>query len=292
VISRTAVLLSLAIIPTWAVCQVRTIDLYQYNYASISPAFAGTDGTKITAMGNIFVPGYGNGFYNVFAGFETKVKDFGIGFTGSRIDDGWYSMQYVSTPVNYQWKLDDKRKLIFGARLSFEQVRIGYQVPNANQAVEDMAIDGWIYRSGFNSGLALLYKEDKFYAGFSVDNVVHSKLYSIPEITARQYNLIVGKNFHIDELLSSEHSVYAAIIRQLDWRIDLNNSLIIGKSAILGVSVMINYEVYTKVNAGWRFGKLGQAVVSLYSASNAYPDKKFSGQLMLQFNLAKLTSPS
>lgn len=274
--------------------QVRMIDLYQYNYTSISPAFAGLDGTKITAMGNVFVstPEWPSSYHNVYAGFETKLGKYGLGLTSNLIDEGWQSMLHVSVPVNYQWGLDEKRKLVFAWRPSFVQVGLGFQVDDPTMPREDPKVDGHNYRQGFTNSVALLYKTDKYFIGASADNIVHSRwLFGLPEFTAIQYNLMAGKNFRIDKLLSSEHSIYAAWIGNTDlYKVDLNNTLVIGGQVLVGFSLMIDYDVYPKVNAGWRFGKLGQAVISLYSATNSSEFKKFSGQMMLQFNFGKQSS--
>jgi len=110
----------LLVIPSVGYCQVTALDLYQYNYTTISPAFAGVDGLKITGIGNLVSFKGGGNNHSAFAGFEGKVKNVGGGFSYSGYHVGPTTVYNFNVPVNYQFKLGETRKVVVGARLSYQ----------------------------------------------------------------------------------------------------------------------------------------------------------------------------
>jgi len=143
-----------------------------------------------------------------------------------------------------------------------------------------------ITQTFLNWSLGGLYKGKKFYAGLSFDNLDSSVPgYSNRNDRVNQYNLVVGKDFGGSGSLESNHSIYATLLDD-EWRIDLNNNIVIKKKIIAGFSLQFTEDdILPKVNAGYKFGDVAQVVISLYSKANESKYKNFSGQLFLQFNI-------
>jgi type IX secretion system PorP/SprF family membrane protein len=277
--------------------QLSTTDLYQYNYTTISPAFAGVDGEKMTFIGSVFVPK--NGVYNGvgFLGYETPIKKIksGIGFNASIDRQSIRSFSDLNVLYNYQWTISEQSKLVFGAKLTAAQFAID---------VSDVTVFGGdplltVYQgansaSTFAAGAAVLFKHDKLFAGFSIDNVFHDtyRLYQINIFRGYygpRYNLVVGRDFQVGKRCSTTHSVY--IVNGGDfWRFDLNNSIVINDWLIGGLSLEVNNsdednQIFPKVNAGFRIRKKAQFMFSVYSEAYNMGSSKFRGQMLMLFNL-------
>ena len=290
----TRILLTIVVagLPLMAFSQARSIELYPYNYTSISPAFAGVDGTKFTFIGNLVTWGGDYYPYTGFLGAETSYKNVGFGLTAFRQRASALTRTEIALPVNYQWKINEKNKLVFATRLSYQHAVVDFDAfipldPNDPLLTNDNKMS----QSRPNVSLGTLYKGDLLYAGFSVDNILTKEDPSVYAYQARKYNLIIGKDLKGKGKWSSMHSIYAAMNDNF-WTLDVNNSVIFKDLIIAGFSIEFNDDtqdqVIPKVNAGVKFGDYGKAVIMLYSASNDERDLKFRGQLFLMFTLPSL----
>jgi len=229
-------------------------DLYQYHYTTVSPAFAGTAGNKITFQGSLWLDEHDNSVATSFIGAEFNIKKInsGIGFNATTFR-GEEDLSLMNVIYNYHFKIGEKSKFIVG--------NIGVQL-----------------------------KGPRAYAGVSIDNVVTSELRHFNYFTTRVWNIIVGRDIKVGEDFESMNSVYVATAKE-DWFVSANTSVVIKKLVILGLSLDFAKDiddVFWKGNAGIRFGDVGRVLFSVYTKSfQVVPERKFSGQMMLQFNLSK-----
>lgn len=286
-LTRILVLIIVLGLPTLGYSQARSIELYPYNYTSISPAFAGVDGTKFTFIGNMVTFGTDSYPFVFFAGAETSYKNVGFGITALRRRAGFATSGDYALPVNYQWKINDKNKLVFGARVSYQRAELnpvltwlnimpGFDPDRNQRKVTSMA----------NLSLGSLYQGELLYIGFSVDNILTKESTNDYGAFPTKMNLIVGKDVK-GKKISSMHSMYASINNDY-WTLDINNSVVFKDLIIAGFSIELSdldEGVIPKVNAGVKFGDYGKAVAMLYSSSNDDGDPKFRGQLFLMFTL-------
>lgn len=266
-------------------------DLYQYNYTSISPAFAGLDGQKITFIGSTFQASKFPGPDSGFMGFETTIKKInsGVGFNAITEQSGPVSSTYLSLLYNYQWNIGDERTLVFGAKLGSYAlgVNLSQYIPVDNN---DPLLNspGDASTTNLMAGAGVLYKGKRFFAGISADNLAHRKVYSDPYINFSPDNILfhyfLGTNVDLGKSFSTTHSIYSYTIEN-DWRADLNNAVIFRKWLIAGVSFQFDDNgVMPKANAGVSIKDKAKVLVMLYSKERDV-ERKFSGQLLLQFSL-------
>lgn len=274
--------------------QTVTNDLYQYNYTTLSPAFVGADGEKMTFMGSLYLLKAGG--YNGFGyiGYESPIKKInsGVGFSLNATRTGNVHMSNLGFAYNYQLALGNSGKLIFGAKVTGSQFAVDSNViPDINDPLRFFNGHG---ANTLTTTAAVLYKQNKFYAGLSVDNLWHdtNKLYSLVVFTGfyeTQYNIVVGQDFDFGERLSTMHSVYVSKTDEL-WRFDINNSLVFNHWLIAGLSLEVNNsdsdnQYLPKASLGFGVKNRARFIFSAYSEKYNTGGKKFSGQTMFLFNL-------
>jgi type IX secretion system PorP/SprF family membrane protein len=273
-----------------------TNDLYQYNYTTISPAFAGIEGQKMSFVGSVWVPNnrpyYGFGFMSIEAPIS-KINS-GVGFSASIDSYENASFSNLNFLYNYQWNIDEFSKFIIGAKLTSTQMAFDFSLVSPIDPNDPIRYTGVSTANTMLGGAAVLYKHKKMFAGFSVDNLIRTKyrlhnLFNITGFHDRQYNFILGSGFMIGERSSTTHSIY--VINKNDfWRFDINNSILLNNWLIGGLSLELNNsdhdnEILPKVNAGVKIKDKAQVMFSVYSEAYNMGSKKFSGQMMLLFNL-------
>jgi type IX secretion system PorP/SprF family membrane protein len=277
-----------------AMAQEPVSNLYQYNYTSVNPAFAGLDGQKVTTMANY----RSTGNYvttSGFLGYEVTVDKMnsGFGFTASRSSLGPQSQSFLNLLYNYQWKVG-KSKIVFGAKVSdyISVIDFSQYQPIGNNFDPLLDMPSGASSNTMLLGLGVLVKTDRFFVGISTDNATYARLkkneYVVGEedFSAKIIHYNAGVNFKIASWLTSTHSVYGLTVDEY-WRIDLNNTFTFGGWIIGGVSIeknQFNDNVVPKINAGLKLKDKGQIVVMLYSKDYDVP-KNFSAQIMAQFNL-------
>lgn len=276
-----------------AFAQEPVSDLYQYNYATINPAFAGIDGQKITATPRM-MSNNGKSIRSMgFVGYEGRIKNSGFGVSGISTGIGPQTDSYLNAFYNYQWKLADGSKFVVAGKMSSYHLSIDFSKYNPIDPNDPLLDIGNPVKSQSHLlfGLGVLYKRDRFFVGLSTDNLVDARLKSDDIFKDQKlemkklFHYIAGMNFNLGANIRSTHSIYAYTLGNA-WRVDLNNSITFGWF-IAGLSLESddgNNDILPKVNAGIKLKDKGQIVVGLYSQHGKLPSYT-NAQMMLQFNL-------
>ena len=276
-----------------AYAQLPVNDLYQYNYVSINPSFAGVYGQNVSLLGTLTIPERGGDrVTSGFAGFESYVSKISSGFGGSAaaVTRGFFTHSYLNAFGNYQLKVNDDSKVIFGLKIT------GYQgVLDFTEFIEtdpsDPVIDVFptTSTSDIRGGASILYKRNKFFAGLTADNIVRSRqtddARAYDALAYRQFSFQSGADFDLGPRVTSVNSLY--LFSEEDYkRFDINTSLLIKEKFIVGCSLEVNSDdwVLPKLNGGVNFKDIGRVLVVLYS-KEADLERRFNGQLMLQVKI-------
>jgi hypothetical protein len=271
------------------VAQVPTIDLYQYNYASVAPVFAGVDGARVTFMGSVMNPGSRDaGFLGIEATFK-KINS-GVAFNVSAQSQSPVTGTFYNLSYNYRWSIDEDRKLIFGGKVGLSEHivdRSAYVPIDPNDPLLNGR--GLVGYTRPMAGLGVLYKTDVFFGGISAENLLREERLNNPNINFRSDRILVhyfvGVNTGRGKSFSTTHSIYAMTNGNDLWRADFNSSVKVWW-LITGVSFQIDdhNDILPKVNAGVSIKDKAKIMVMVYSKARDI-DKSFSGQLLLQFSL-------
>lgn len=268
-----------------AVAQYPANDLYQYNYTSMSPTFTGLEGTAVTFIGNKFHPKQSSGQDSGFIGIETTIDKInsGIGFTAMAEQTFITTSTFLNLNYNYQWKIGEDRKMVAGTRLGTYEIAIDYSVFSGGG--DPLLNPGRGSLTNMMAGFRILYSGKKLFGGISADNVLRKGLHSDPGFRAFSpdilFHYFIGTNIDFGENFSTTHSVYAYSIDN-DRRVDLNNSVLIRKWIIAGLSIEFNGDPVPKANVGVSIKDKAKILVMVYSSARDV-EKEFSGQLLLQF---------
>ncbi|HZY82312.1 MAG TPA: type IX secretion system membrane protein PorP/SprF [Cyclobacteriaceae bacterium] len=277
-----------------SLAQSPATNLYQYNYTSIAPTFAGQDGYKATVMGGALVPNAGRALISGLVGFEGKIDgiDSGVGFNASVLQTSTRTMSYYNLLYNYSLNVG-KNKLIFGTTFGIHRETIHWDryvalTPNdpllntPNKTIEQR----------LNVGLSTLFKTEKFFVGLSVDNLSRSNqfvgwLYEAYRTNSPQLKVITGIDTRIADWLSSSHSLYVINTDKYLW-VDINNSFLIRNWLIMGLNCGFDPDgdFLPRVNTGVRIRNVAKIVASVYSEDYNRGSMKFQGQLMMVFSFS------
>jgi len=233
---KKTLLISLVMVATTqcVLAQFPLTDLYQYNYTSISPVFAGVDGQKITVMGTWCKACRGIGQPSGgFMGYETSIDriNSGIGVNASMTQLGPGKDIFINILYNYRLDLGNDQKLIFGTKFGIVRNSIDftmYQPVDPNDPLLNAPTSASIMNPSLSLGV--MYKRERFFVGLSVDNLLpkKEKFDAQGGETFGEYmlSIISGVDFKLGESLSSTHSVYVIRIGGYT-RADLNNTVLI-----------------------------------------------------------------
>lgn len=291
---------SLLLMTVKAVGQGMEAELYQYNYSFIHPAFAGSEGQRISMLANTvdYNEQFGDGKPNtrVLISYENYFEKLNSGFaiTGYSERLATSSLSSFSLSYNYKLKLGATSYLVAGARAG----RHFYSVSSDYYRVidpSDPLLDRDFSQANWTADAGLLLRVSKFYFGLVASNLIHThnqiEGISSPVLIDNHEAAIVGTSFRISDHLVSNHSLYIPIekrrddTRGIDYRIDLNNTLTINDLFLAGLSIeRSNDKFFARFNAGIKIKDYFQILFLLYSGKrNEFTDPKFRGEMFMGF---------
>lgn len=289
---------SLLLISVKAVGQGIDAELYQYNYSFIHPAFAGSEGQRISVLANTadYDQQFGDGKPNtrVLVSYENYFEKLNSGFaiTGYSERFATSSLSSFSFSYNYKVKLGTTSYLVAGGRTG----RHFYSISSDYYRVidpSDPLLDRDFSQANWTADAGLLLRVSQFYFGLVASNLIHThnQIDAIPSsVTIDNHEAgIVGASFTISDHLVSNHSLYIPIekkkgnMRGIDYRIDLNNTLTINDLFLAGLSIeRSNDKFFAKFNAGIKVKDYFQILFLLYSGKrNEFTDPKFRGEMFI-----------
>lgn len=221
---------------------VTPTSLYPYNYASLNPALIGAFGSRITGMGMLHVPKDYDPYSAVLVSGEYNIKKIssGVGVVTNVINNSYITSRFYQIMYNYQFKLNDRSKLILGIRGARREYVFDYSGFIYTQGGDPLLNPTKRKFNGWTSGLGVAYKHDKFFAGFSVGNIFQTTMTSKDDLQRFRsepvYNLTAGADFEIEEKVILTTSLNGLFYLGT-YTADLNTSGLLFDRWIAGVSL-------------------------------------------------------
>ena len=268
-------------------------ELYQYNYAFVHPAFAGSEGQRISVMARTqrYKANLGNGADNtmVLMSYENHFDKInsGVALTGYSERVGPSSLSSFAVSYNYKLTFGASSELITGIRAKrhFYSLSDDYY-----RQIEpsDPLLDQDLSASNWAADLGVLLRVKESYFGLVANDLLHTDnridFIGSPSRFGINYAGIIGTSFTISEHLMSEHSLYI-LFDDETYRVDLNNTLTIIDLFLAGFSVeRSDDKFFVRGNAGLKVKDYCQVLFLFYSDKRDDTlSRKFRGEVFIGF---------
>lgn len=270
--------------------QVINSELYQFNYLSLNPAFAGRDGQSFSFLAKTIK--YPSSYFaEGLLLYETKFEKInsGFGLTGSSITLGAVSEASFGINYSYSIKVGKSSKIILGSRIANNRVHVDIDrlitldpddpilAPNGKESISNVT---------FSPGI--LAEFGKFHASISAENLLSTGNYEIGTLKVEDYdlyNIVLGYSYKVKNWGEFRHSIFVPLLDGEFNRVDLNSVAVIRKKFITGVTFEISdEEILPKLNIGFRVKDFMEIVTMVYSQRREfYSNSDFSGSLSARF---------
>jgi type IX secretion system PorP/SprF family membrane protein len=230
---------------------------YMYNTININPAYAGTRNsfTAFALHRNQWVGFEGAPKTNA-ASINTNFNHSDIGLGVSFLNDNIGATQEnnVSVDLAYKIPITVNYTLSFGLKSSLNFYSLDANKLNIFQA-NDPEFENLNGKISPNFGAGVYLYSDKFYAGFSIPNLLETKYFTDNSVSINQrkpsYNLITGYVFQINNVLKFKPSLLSKITQGAPTQLDFNANLVYLDKLHFGSSYRYNAAVSTLI--GFQF---------------------------------------
>lgn len=253
---------------------------YMYNMNVVNPAYAGSRGTlSIGLLGRTqwtSIDGAPKTFtFDAHAPLGRKV---GMGISVIADEIGPAKEQNIYADFSYTLTTSERGKLAFGLKggVTLLDVNLlGVVLPQTDNSGDDLFNEN-INDAFPNFGAGVYYYTDKFYAGFSVPNILKSTHLDKENINTKaaeeiHYFLTSGYVFDLSSTLKFKPSVMLKGVTGAPLSIDVNANFLLYDRFELGASYRIDDAVSALFNFGvtpdFRIGYAYDYTISDYSNS-------------------------
>lgn len=253
---------------------------YMYNMNVVNPAYAGSRGTlSIGLLGRTqwtSIDGAPKTFtFDAHAPLGRKV---GMGISVIADEIGPAKEQNIYADFSYTLTTSERGKLAFGLKggVTLLDVNLlGVVLPQTDNSGDDLFNEN-INDAFPNFGAGVYYYTDKFYAGFSVPNILKSTHLDKDNINTKaaeeiHYFLTSGYVFDLSSTLKFKPSVMLKGVTGAPLSIDVNANFLLYDRFELGASYRIDDAVSALFNFGvtpdFRIGYAYDYTISDYSNS-------------------------
>lgn len=272
--------------------QVINSELYQFNYLSLNPAFAGRGGQSISFLAKTIK--YPSSYFaEAFLMYETKFDNIhsGFGVTASSVVLGISSETSLNLNYSYSIEINKSSRIKLGSRISNNRMHIDfsrYQNVDPNDPILIPDSEESISNFAFSPGI--LAEFGNFYASISAENLISTGNYEIGSSRIEDYdlyNIALGYSYKLKNWGELRHSVFVPLLDGDLPRVDLNNIFLIKKVFIAGITLeFLDKDIVPKVNVGFRVKDFMEITTILYSKRrDNYNNSNFSGSIFVRFYL-------
>ena len=277
---------------------------YMYNMNVVNPAYAGSRGTlSLGLLGRTqwtSVDGAPKSMtFDIHAPLGKKV---GVGISVIADEIGPAKEQNVFADFSYTLETSDVGRLAFGLKGGVTMLNVNLldvvlpQTPNANDPVFDENIN----KTMPNFGAGVYYYTEKWYAGFSVPNILKTEHLDKNVINAKaaeevHYFLTGGYVFDLSSTLKFKPSLMFKGVTGAPLSVDVNANFLLYERFELGASYRIDDSVSALFNFGvtpdFRIGYAYDYTISDFSNSHTGGSHEIILLYDIDFSKKNLKSP-
>ena len=242
---------------------------YMFNTQSINPAYAGTrEALTLTGLHRSMWVGFQGAPITQTFNLHTPIpgSNFGLGFSFYNDKIGPSHQNDIAVDLSYKLPLNDKFKLSFGIKPSFNFRSIRLSSLNLDEN-NDQAFNNDVRNSvNANIGAGLYLYSDRFYMGLSSGGMLENKLYKSNNISSigdykRHYYFIIGSVFRLSNSVEFKPTSYVKVTQNAPIQIDVTGTFIFENKFWLGImartndayGVLVGYNITDQLALGYSF---------------------------------------
>lgn len=245
---------------------------YMNNTLGVNPAYAGSrDALTVTALHRSQWVGFSGSPVTQTLTMHTPFKYENIGVGLSILNDkiGPTNNTSFFADFAYMLKLNKKSKLSFGLSAGANIFQASMNSLNLDQQSDPMFQNNINNHVTPNFGLGAYYSRERFYAGFSIPNLVQNNYSSVDQLNGstliakeqRHYFLIAGGMLNITDNVTFKPTTLIKITAAAPVQADLTASFIFMRRFLVGAmyrtgdafGALIGFDITEQLHAGYSY---------------------------------------
>ena len=267
-----ALVLSLVSIVAATAQQAPMYTHYMNNTLVVNPAYAGSrDALTVTAINRIQWVGFDGSPVTQSITIHSPLTNEHIGLGFSVLNDkiGPTNTTAVAVDYAYRFNLTENSKMSFGLSVGMNVFQANLNTLQLDVQNDQVFLTDINNRIMPNIGFGAYYSTERFYAGFSVPNLLENSYSEIAQTSSstligkeqRHYFFIAGSMIRLSDNLEFKPTTYIKVTSAAPVEADLTASFVIQKRFLLGAMVrtgdalgaLVGFDVTDQFHIGYSF---------------------------------------
>jgi len=269
------IILALVFISGYASANAQQMPMYthyMYNTLAVNPAYAGSrDALTITALDRIQWVGFEGAPSTQTLTLHAPLRNehIGLGLSVTQDKIGPISNSTVTGNFAYIMKVSQKAKLALGMSAGINLFQANLNSLSLDQQSDPVFLNNINSHITPDFGFGAYYSRERFYAGFSVPNLMQNTYSNVTEANGntlvakdqRHYYLIAGTMLKLTDNLSFKPTTLIKITAAAPAQADITASFIIMKKLLVGamfrtgdaVGGLIGVDITDQLHVGYSY---------------------------------------
>jgi len=267
-----ALVLSLVSIVAATAQQAPMYTHYMNNTLVVNPAYAGSrDALTVTAINRIQWVGFDGSPVTQSITIHSPLTNEHIGLGLSVLNDkiGPTNTTAVAVDYAYRFNLTENSKMSFGLSVGMNVFQANLNTLQLDVQNDQVFLTDINNRIMPNIGFGAYYSTERFYAGFSVPNLLENSYSEIAQTSSstligkeqRHYFFIAGSMIMLSDNLEFKPTTYIKVTSAAPVEADLTASFVIQKRFLIGAMVrtgdalgaLVGFDVTDQFHIGYSF---------------------------------------
>ena len=267
-----ALVLSLVSIVAATAQQAPMYTHYMNNTLVVNPAYAGSrDALTVTAINRIQWVGFDGSPVTQSITIHSPLANDHIGLGLSVLNDkiGPTNTTAVAVDYAYRFNLTENSKMSFGLSVGMNVFQANLNTLQLDLQNDQVFLTDINNRIMPNIGFGAYYSTERFYAGFSVPNLLENSYSEIAQTSSstligkeqRHYFFIAGSMIRLSDNLEFKPTTYIKVTSAAPVEADLTASFVIQKRFLLGAMVrtgdalgaLVGFDITDQFHIGYSF---------------------------------------
>jgi len=245
---------------------------YMYNTLVVNPAYAGSrDALTVTAINRMQWVGFEGAPVTQSITMHSPLERENIGLGFSILNDkiGPTNLTSVVFDYAYKIKLSEFSKMSFGLSLGANLFQANLSAMQLDVQNDPVFLNNINNRLTPNIGYGMYFSRERFYAGFSVPNLLEMSYSQIEQNNGtsligkekRHYFFIAGALFHVNDHLDFKPTTFVKVTAAAPFEADFTASFILKKIFLIGAMFrsgdafggLVGFDITDQLHVGYSY---------------------------------------